>query len=557
MRIWKDLDLDEIIGKFRREADSFDLAMGVCRYAIHGRPAIQNTPPSLDCTQRFLLIARGLVCNPTKLYFELIKIGHLIEGKDPSELLVHRIEEDTKHLSSVDKVLANMHNSIKGVFSVLLRDAQDGSVYLLTKNLMEYIGISEGEPGKLIISSEPDVIARHNLQLYAIADGLIKISDGKINVISGELIKPQIRLGKIPGGFDYHMEREISEIPLVLAAQKYAQPPEYLAIAARLIKSSEKLFVIGSGSSFNSALYGGYIISELLEIQHIVQNAVEFIYFYLQKVNPGDVVIANSQSGMTTDVMRAVTQSRMRGAIIIGLINRLGTPLMFASNVYLHIAAGIEVAVPATKTFIAQLATFARLTIELLDESKSVKKELEDQLENLPSLAAKTMVACSAVVDDFASRVFKFNNAFVLGRAANYPIALEGALKLKEVAQIHAEGLDSGEFRHGTKTLMEYRYPVIFLMPQDPEAREDTYELMNEIKDFASEILVITDEEDTLGSKFAKHIVRVPRIHDLLEPILYTLPLQRLALKLGMLRGKTIDYPPKLTKYVATMQKEH
>ena len=546
-KVWKSLNVARILEL--ENVGEASLAIGICRYAIYGRPAIPNTPPFLDCAGRLILVARGILENPTSLRLKLLRSGHVLRGKDISELLVHMIEENTRNNSkNIDEELCRIYGTFKGVFSLILYDKETNIKYVLAKGLAEYVGMDEE---LIVVSSEPDILLKNNLKPLKITDGAIKIDDTKISIIHGELIKPKISLGKIVGGFDYHMEREMSEIPLIITAQRYAQPREYIAMITKLIKRSDKIFMIGSGSSYNSALYGGYIINELSEIQPIVQNATEFIYFHLHKVRPGDTIIANSQSGKTQDVMRAVTKSRMKGAIIIGVINRLGTPLMYASNVYLHIAAGIEVAVPATKTFIGQLTTFARLAVELSNLPENEKKKLEEEFEKLPLLARKTMERCREVIDRYASKIYGFDDAFVLGRGASFSIAAEGALKLKEVAHIHAEGLDAGEFRHGTKTFVKLGYPIVFLIPQDLEAREDTYDLISEVGEFV-DMLIITDESDPFAEKFTGFVIRVPRIHDIFIPILYTIPLQHLALRLGVLRKKPIDRPPKLNKYVVS-----
>lgn len=545
LKIYRSMDINDVLS-FGNDVEP-DLTVGVCRYAIHGRPAIPNTPPFSDCSKRFIIVARGIFENIIDLRLKLLEHGHILEGKDPSEILVHLIEEDiSKEGVSVEEALCAIHQTFRGVFSLILYDTKTNTGYVLARDLPEYIGTGQA----IVVSSEPDVIVRDGLSLMRIENGVLRIHKGGVELIHGDVSELRIKLGRVVGGYDYHMEREMLEASLIIKGQRYAQQKEYLTIIAKLIEKSGKLFMIGSGSSYNSALYGGYIINELCEMQPIVQNATEFIYFHLNKIAPGDLIIANSQSGRTQDVMRAVTKSRMRGAIIVGIINHLGTPLMYASNVYLHIAAGIEVAIPATKTFIAQLTTFARLAIELSNIPENEKIRLRKELDDLSMYANRTMKECRETIDMFAKKIYRFDDAFVLGRGASFSIAAEGALKLKEVAHIHAEGLDVGEFRHGTKTFVRIGYPIVFLIPQDLEAREDTYDLVNEVREFV-DLLIITDESDPFADRFSDFVVRVPRISEIFIPILYAIPLQYLAFRLGVLRGKPIDYPPKLSKYVA------
>jgi len=517
--------------------------IGLCRYAVYGRPAKNNTPPHIDCKGKITVVARGILQNQAQLIESLMKKGHLLEGKDLASVIVHYLEESLGTHGDMEGSVQKLYSELEGMYSALILDRSNNG-YLISRGLCEYIGIGADN---VAVCSEYDVLLEYSKNVKKIKDGVIAIRKTQVYPLLSEPQKIGAVRKKVPGGYEYFMEREMEEIPWVLEFQNIVQKSMYVELATKLIKNAGRVYMIGSGSSFNATLYGAYAINELSDVEPIAQNATEFIYFMLKRVRAGDVIIANSQSGKSSDVLRAVSKSRLRGALIVGVLNLLGSPLMFASNVYIPIAAGIENAIPATKTFVAQLYTFAKIALKLSEcEGSGELMNINEALYKLPKLAEKVLEDSKIVAKKFAEYVSNVNSIFVLGRGISFPIALEGALKLKEVAQIHAEGIDAGEFRHGSKTLLGDNCPVIVMVPQ---AREDTYSLIDEIKDVSS-ILIVTCDTDPFADKFSRFIVKIPTIPELLAPILYILVLQRLALYLGIIKGRSIDQPPMLRKYV-------
>ncbi len=547
-KVLKSMNLDDIISGLNDHVGTPLLVS--CRYAIYGRPAIPNTPPFFDCGQELISTGRGASPEHPKIREELISKGHIFSGKDLSETIVHEIEEGLRRGLTVEESLLSAYSRFGGTYSCIVVDPSRRSMFLICRGLLEYVGVSENN---IVVASEYEAMDGLATKIYAVRDGIFSLSLGirGIRSIGESANVEEIRWPKksrILGGFRYYMEREILEIPGVLRLQASAQLEEFFILATNLIAQAGRIYIVGSGSSFNAALYGAYIMNELSDVFPIVQNATEFVYFMLNKVKAGDVLIANSQSGKTADVLRAVTKSRMRGALIVGILNMLGTPLMYASNVYLPIAAGVENAVPATKTFVAQLTTFVRLASYLCTDDR-IGRTLRDSLKRLPEMASVVLNEYRGKARLFAEMLRGTDNIFVLGRGLSFPIALEAALKFKEVAHIHAEGMDAGEFRHGSKTLLDLGYPVIVIVPQNIEAREDTYSLVSEIGG-RSTIIIITSEDDPYAGRFTRHVIRVPRALEYLSPILYILPLQLIALELGHVRGSPVDSPPMLQKYV-------
>jgi len=524
------------------------ISIGACRQAIYGRPALVNTPPHTDCNGKIVVVARGVLRNQGKIREQLMERGHILEGKDISEIIAHEIEDYSSRRRNIDEVVKEIYGVLDGMYSALILDMVGNKLYLLCRETSEYIG--KFDKG-FMACSEYDAIIGGTSDLMRIDKGVVCIDGAQLRCIGKTDIVNigEVRKSKVPGGFDYYMEREMAEIPWILKFQNIAQKNEYIGLATRLIESARRIYMIGSGSSYNAALYGAYVINELSDVEPIAQNATEFIYFMLKRVKAGDVIIANSQSGETSDVLRAVSKSRLRGALIIGVLNMLGSPLMFASNVYIPIAAGIENAIPATKTFVAQVYTFSKIALGLMGKKSEYSRELNEAIGKIPELTRFVLEESKKVVKSFAELIKDINSVFVLGRGVSFPIALEGALKLKEVAQIHAEGIDAGEFRHGSKTLLGWGYPVVVMVPQDLEAREDTYALIDEIKNI-TKILILTNKADPFADKFSKFVVKIPVVPEIFAPILYVIVLQELALCLGKLRGTPIDMPPMLEKFV-------
>jgi len=542
--ISKALGDEDIISQLPKEPTG--ILMGICRYAVYGRPSVRNTPPFQDCERRFIVVARGALIEHPHIRSDLLKKGHIFLGKDIAEIIAHFVEDSSNSAGSIEGGIMRTFEELHGMYSAIIIDVYTFRTFLICRDLAEYIALSNNT---VMLASEFDPIVDYARKILVLRNGVISIVDGEVRPLKdGELKEGSPRKGRVPGGFDYYMQREIEEIPYVLKFQKLAQIEKYIDMAKNLIVQAGRVYMIGSGSSYNAVLYGAYVINEVSDVvDPIPQNATEFIYFMLRKVRAGDVLIANSQSGKTSDVMRAVTESRMKGALIVGILNMLGSPLMYASNVYIQIYAGVENAIPATKTFIAQMSTFARLALRLAENGGYAR--VREILDELWKFARIVLDKSDIVVKKFAELVADKSNVFVLGRGINFPIALEGALKLKEVAQIHAEGVNAGEFRHGSKTLLSEDFPIVVIVPYDVEAREDTYSLLEEIGGIPK-ILIITGENDPFAKRFSRYVVEIPEVPEVLSPILNTLPLQKLAFYLGKIRNRPIDNPPLLSKAV-------
>jgi len=344
------------------------------------------------------------------------------------------------------------------------------------------------------------------------------------------------------------MLKEIYEIPEALTRTTATLLDKYLRLSAMILSSARNVIIIGNGTSLHAGLVAQYYFADMAGLSVTVTSAAEFPYYALNNVVTGTVVVAISQSGETSDVIRSVKLAKQRGAVIVGVTNVLGSRLTMHSNVYLPIGAGPEIAVPATKTFTSTLAALAILAgytglytgkfdqsslSKLYDGLRGLARELKARLEILEKGA-------SMVAEKLAS----WSNVYVASSGLNYPVALEGALKLKEAALIHAEGVQLGELRHGPIALTGKNHPVIVIEPVEESAVELYARILEELRVREAPVIRVSFREE--GELVA------PRALDPLAPIALVVPLQLLAYKLGVLRNLPIDTPPGLAKAITT-----
>lgn len=535
------------------------IGIGQVRYATHGRPSIENTPPLSDCTNGYYVVMEGVIGDYNTIRRDIAGREHIFLSRNDTEIIAHVIEEECG--GDIDtSCLMKAYRKLHGVFSILIihKKSQD-KIVVFSKESRIFIG--KGEDG-VYFANELEALESFVSDYLELYNGIGIISIDKFTILDakGNVIEPRFKkmpekfIHRIPGGFDFYMEREIYESSEAIKRAFLVHQDEYLDLIARMLQRADKTYIIGAGTSYHAALLGGYLLRELADIPAIVIDSTEFPYYALKDVTPGTVIIAISQSGKSTDVIRAVSKAKMYGASIIGITNRLGTPLMFASNLYLPIGVGLEHAVPATKSFLGQLLVLYKMAFKTAEAkgtySKEALKVLWKELELLPLSIKDTIKKVEGEVEDIAKKIFKKKSMFVSSRGLNFPIALEGALKIKEVSYIHAEGIEAGMLRHGPKAIIEEGFPVITIMPYEKDARDDTYSLLNELKQLGAQPIIITDDTDKIAEKIAEDVIKVPKVDDLLTPFVNILPLQLLALKLGLLRGNNIDAPRGLTKFV-------
>jgi len=537
--------------------------IGICdvRYATHGRPHLDNTQPLDDCNGEIAVAMEGVIWNYSIIRDRLSEKGHIFKSRTDAEIISHLLEDYIPKNGLLDGI-RKTYFELDGSFSfAVIHSKYPDKIAIVNKDSNVYIGRNENG---IYFATEIDAIRDLVLEFLKLNfDKLALITQDSVEIIDLKKGIPEsfewqpiaeAPKGNVPGGWPHFMLREIHESTLWLKRAIMTPQKVYLDLAASILNDSKKIFIIGCGTSYHAGMISSYIFRELAGLSPTIIDAAEFTYYSLKEVKTGTTVIAISQSGASTDVLRAVSKAKLHGAIIIGVTNSLGTPLMFASNVYLPIGIGPERAVPATKSFLGQIIALYQLIIatglqnNFLNEKEA--KEIFSHLYKLPRIVEETIAMTQDKAREISEQLYKRNSLYVVSRGLNYPIALEGALKFKETAYLHAEGVEAGELRHGPKALVYNNFPVILIMPKIPDAVEDSYKLISEIKQMGGNPIIITNKGDKTSRKLSKNVIYVPNVPRIFTPIVNAIPLQLLAYYTGIKRGSPIDVPRGLSKAV-------
>ncbi|ARM75472.1 glutamine--fructose-6-phosphate transaminase (isomerizing) [Acidianus manzaensis] len=544
------LVVKKILGNISKNEIKIDdksrIALGQTRYASRGWPTIENAHPLLDCKENIAVVMDGVIDEYEKIREELQKQGHRFISTTDTEILSHILENSNNYVEKAIDILKN----VKGIYSFAFIVRGIDSIFTANSGQPIIIGISSTSECKYISSDIPSLNGFAENAIIVPENSVAQISATEIKIvdINNNEIKPEIKRVKYKeeiaekGGFSHFMLKEIYDIPSALINSYTSLMEKYLTLASMIVYGAKNVYVIGNGTSLHAGLISSYYFSEIgLNIN--VVSAAEFPYYALDNISTGSVIIAISQSGETTDVIRSVKIAKQRGAVILGITNSVGSRLALESNVYLPITAGPEMAVPATKTFTSTIVVLKTLaTYTALHSGKKDKKDIEELRNNIEELSKQVSIKLPEMekqAENIAEKIEK-ESLYVSSSGINYPIALEGALKFKEASMTHAEGMQLGELLHGPIVLTNKGYPIILIKPAE-EQTEDLYnKIVKSIKDRGSMIITISNEGD---------ITTVNTTRDL-TPISNIIPLQLLAYKLGVKKGLPIDTPPGLVKAV-------
>lgn len=538
------------VDEFKLDKELYStIGIGHTRYASRGWPTYENTHPLLDCSGKIGVVADGIVYDYEKVRVELKQRGHKFVSTTDVEVIPHMLENNSVFETA---------NIIQGLYAFVALFSGKNTIYAVQMGQPLVIGL--GEDNCYFVSSDIQSLNGYANEVLLIPDyTLVEISPSGIkavNVISGEEVelKERKRVKPFPGGekagFPHYMLKEIYEVPDALISTNLSILEKYLRLSSMILYGAKNIYIIGNGTSLHAGMIGSYYLLQN-GISANVISAAEFPYYALNNVTTGTVILAISQSGETSDVIKSVKLAKQRGAVIIGVTNYVGSRLALESNVYLPITAGPEMAVPATKTFtstilaLLELAYYVGLNTgrkqqsdinRLNDEVKSLSKRMKDKIKDMENQA-----------DVSASQVYTWNDFYVTSSGLTYPLALEGALKLKEAAGIHAEGFQSGELMHGPLTLATKGLPVIFIRPVEESAQELFYKVLDNSKEKGAKVIVIDVDNEEIRD--ALKINTIKTINELM-PISHAVGLQLLAYKLGVKRDMPVDTPPALVKAV-------
>jgi glucosamine--fructose-6-phosphate aminotransferase (isomerizing) len=536
-----------------------------CRWATHGKPNQVNAHPHLDCKGEIAIVHNGIIENYAKLKAELIKEGHRFASQTDTEVLVHLIEKFCRHLpleEAVRKALSLAQGSFAiGVISKREPDKIIGAK--LGSPLV--IGLGKGEnflasdvPALLDVTKE--VIFLEDKEIAVLTEDSVRITDLSGVKINREVVRITWDVSQAQKqGWSHFMLKEINEQPQVLVNMfnhRIAQDNskisfEQLKISDGTFASINNIIVIACGTAYHAGMCGKYIIEELCKIPVNTDLSSEFRY-RSPLIGEHTLAIAVSQSGETADTLAAVKEAKKKGATILAICNVLGSSLVRESDGVIYTHAGPEIGVASTKAYTAQLATFYLFALYLAGLRQTLSQDkiskLLEILKTVPRLQEK-ILKDQHLIKYSAYRHFHFGSFLFLGRNINYPSALEGALKLKEISYIPAEGYAAGEMKHGPIALID-EYRAVVCIALTSKVYEKMASNIQEIKSRRGKIIAIATEGDDKMKELTREVIYIPKVDEFFSPLIVALPLQLLAYHIAFKRGCDVDQPRNLAKSV-------
>ena len=534
------------------------------RWATHGEPNRTNAHPHFDCTKRIALIHNGIIENYQTLKKSLEAEGHTFVTETDTETLSHLIEKyyDGRNLeAAVRKAL----EKVEGTYGILVVSATEPDKLVSARNGSPIVmGIGENE---YIIASDVAAILKHTRQVIYLEDHemIVATSDRFTTMtVENEYVSHDVQnvdwdLEMIEkGGHAHFMMKEIFEQPnTIMNAMRGRLIPATgearlggLNMSEEELRAVRRILLIGCGTSWHAALIGEYMIEEKARIPVEVEYASEFRYRN-PIIDEGTIVFAISQSGETVDTLAALREAEKRGARCLGICNVVGSTIARESHAGVYIHAGPEIGVASTKAFTSQITVLSLLALifgRIKTISSAEGQKIVEAMLQVPKQVSQILTA-DAEIRKIAEAYYQHNNFLYLGRGANYPVALEGALKLKEISYVHAEGYPAAEMKHGPIALIDESMPVVFICPRD-NAYQKIVGNIAEVRARRGKIIAITNEGNTEVSEMADHVICIPRTLDFLYPVLSVIPLQLLAYHIAVLRGCNVDQPRNLAKSV-------
>ncbi len=542
------------------------VGVGHTRWATHGAPSDANAHPHLDCRGKIAVVHNGIIENYASLRARLIELGHVFSSQTDTEVLAHLIE--LHYDGSLEEAVRRTVHEVRGAYAlgVISSDDPDHLVFARNGASPLVVGIGDGE---MYVASDTPAILPYTrreiiLQESEIAvvgrDGF-RLTDYDGKEIEREVISITWDAGSAEKtGYKHFMLKEIFEQPAVIKETLSGRidddanvhlGPELGEIDAARLCAINKIAITGCGTAYHAGLVGMYLLRSLVHLPVEMELASEFRYGD-PVIDPTALVIAMSQSGETADTIEAVRIAKDHGCDVIGICNVLGSHLTRLADGMLFTRGGPEIGVAATKTYVSQVMvlTLFALYLARLRGTTDPRRlaEIAEGTKLLPA-AVDVVLDTSAEIRKVARKLRKSQSVLFLGRYVNFPTALEGALKLKEISYIHAEGYPAGEMKHGPIALLDSTVPVIGIATED-RVREKMLSNLMESKAREAPVIVVANRDDEEVKSVADHVFWVPKVDELLSPIVNVIPLQLLAYHIADLEGKDVDQPRNLAKTV-------
>ncbi len=562
-KVGKVAELEKVAG-----ADKFSASVGIghTRWATHGEPSDINAHPHMNNEGTIALIHNGIIENYHAIRTKLEKSGYKFFSATDTEALVHLISEMKKFSGDLETAVRLALRQVDGTYGIAVVSSQEPEkIVVARKGSPLIIGVGDHEH---FVASDAAAIIQYTRQVVYLEDGEIAVLTADNfetkTIDNKETIKRvqevTIEIEEIEkSGFDHFMLKEIMEQPETIRnamrgrvlIEEGNSKLSGLGDVMLLLENAQRIIITACGTSWHAGLVGEYMLEQYAKVPVEVEYASEFRYRN-PIIKPNDVLFLISQSGETADTLAALREAKQKGASVLGICNVVGSTIARESQGGVYIHAGPEIGVASTKAFTSQLIVLSLVTLLIarqrgtlsLEQGKIICKELLDLPEKVQTILNNTIE-----IEKIAEEFKNVSNFLYLGRGYNFPVALEGALKLKEISYIHAEGYPAAEMKHGPIALIDENMPVIVIATKD-NTYEKVISNIQEVKARKGKVIAIANEDDTHISSLADHVIKVPQTVDLLSPIINVIPLQLLSYYIAVKRGCNVDQPRNLAKSV-------
>jgi glutamine---fructose-6-phosphate transaminase (isomerizing) len=543
------------------------IGIGHTRWATHGEPNDANAHPHYSASGKLAIIHNGIIENYNSLKQELLRKGHVFHSDTDTEVFIHFIEEiKDNERCSLEEAVRLALTKVVGAYAIVIMSLEDpnllvaarkGSPMVVGVGKDEFFLASDATP---IVEYTNEVIYLNDQEIVVIRDGELSIKNTANLPLTPYIQTIDLELEAIEkGGYDHFMIKEIFEQPRsirdCLRGRLDSQSGRLILGGLReyinKLVNADRILIVACGTSWHAGLVAEYFFEEFCRIPVEVEYASEFRYRN-PVIREGDVVIAISQSGETADTLAAIELAKSKGAIIFGVCNVVGSSIARATHAGAYTHAGPEIGVASTKAFTAQLTVLNMIALIVAQKKGTITEqklhELLVEMETIPDKVEKAL-KLNDQIQEIAATFKDARNFIYLGRGYNFPVALEGALKLKEISYIHAEGYPAAEMKHGPIALIDDEMPVVFIATRD-SSYEKVVSNIQEVKARKGRVISVVTEGDQQIPKMSEFVIEVPAVHEALMPMVSVIPLQLLSYHIAVMRGCNVDQPRNLAKSV-------
>lgn len=543
------------------------IGIGHTRWATHGEPNDVNAHPHYSSSGKFAIIHNGIIENYSALKQDLINKGHQFLSDTDTEVFIHFIEDIKENEQcSLDEAVRLALTRVVGAYAIVIMSLEDPDLLVAARKGSPLV-IGVGKDEFFLASDATPIVEYTNEVVYLNDQEIAVISKGKLSIknTANLPLTPYIQTVDLEleaiekGGFEHFMLKEIFEQPRSISdcmrGRLNSQSGRLVLGGLReyvnKLVNADRILIVACGTSWHAGLVAEYFFEEFCRIPVEVEYASEFRYRN-PVIREGDVVIAISQSGETADTLAAIELAKSKGAVIFGVCNVVGSSIARATHAGAYTHAGPEIGVASTKAFTAQLTVLNMIALIVAQKKGTITEqklhELLVEMETIPAKVEKAL-KLNDQIEEIATEFKDARNFLYLGRGYNFPVALEGALKLKEISYIHAEGYPAAEMKHGPIALIDEEMPVVFIATND-SSYEKVVSNIQEVRARKGRVIAIVTEGDKLIPKMAEFVIEVPSVHEALMPMVSVVPLQLLSYHIAVMRGCNVDQPRNLAKSV-------